>query len=44
MGDGYQHEEVLARAQALVDKDTWDRAWEDGRAMSFEQALKYALE
>jgi hypothetical protein len=31
-------------ARALIDELAWDGAWEEGRAMSPEQAIEYALD
>jgi hypothetical protein len=38
----YDHNQAAARAQ--LDEATWKAAWEEGRAMSMEQAVAYALE
>ena len=40
----YRRETYLAQAQAYVDKETWQAAWDEGRAMTLEQAIAYALE
>jgi predicted ATPase/DNA-binding XRE family transcriptional regulator len=34
----------VAAARARLDKQTWVEAWAEGRAMSLEQAVAYALE
>ncbi len=34
----------LAAARAQLDEATWQAAWEEGRAMSMEEAIAYALE
>ncbi|MDQ5852391.1 MAG: helix-turn-helix domain-containing protein [Chloroflexota bacterium] len=34
---------VAAVAQAQLDDATWERAWAEGRAMTLEQAIAYAL-
>jgi predicted ATPase/class 3 adenylate cyclase len=39
-----EHEQKVAAARALLDKATWEGAWEQGRAMSMEQAIEYALQ
>ena len=38
----YQRQVAAARAQ--LDAQAWVEAWAEGRAMSFEQAVAYALE
>jgi predicted ATPase/class 3 adenylate cyclase len=38
----YDHNQASARAQ--LDEATWQAAWEEGRSMSMEQAVAYALE
>jgi non-specific serine/threonine protein kinase len=39
---GYERD--LAAVRATLDEASFDAAWTEGRAMSFEQALEYALE
>ncbi len=34
---------ALAAARSRLDSETWDNAWNDGRAMSLDQAVSYAL-
>ncbi len=36
-------EPVIARAHAQLDEATWAAAWDEGRAMTVEQAVAYAL-
>jgi hypothetical protein len=36
-------EPYLAAARSRLDETTWDKAWAEGRAMSLEQAIDYAL-
>jgi non-specific serine/threonine protein kinase len=38
------HESQVAAARGKLDQDTWTRAWAEGRAMTTEQAIEYALE
>jgi hypothetical protein len=38
------YQEQVAAARARLDEQTWVEAWAEGRAMSFEQAVAYALE
>jgi predicted ATPase/DNA-binding CsgD family transcriptional regulator len=40
----YNYEERVAAARARLDEATWEKAWAEGRAMSAEQAIDYALE
>ncbi len=40
---GY-YERYLTDARAQLDEATWQAAWAQGRAMSMEQAVEYALE
>jgi hypothetical protein len=42
--DRAHDEPYLAAAHAHVDAATWDAAWAEGRAMTVEQAVAYALE
>lgn len=37
-------ERQIAAARAKTDQATWDKAWAEGRQMSLEQAIGYALE
>jgi tetratricopeptide (TPR) repeat protein len=37
-------ERNLVAARAQLDPDAWDAAWAEGRAMTLEQAVAYALE
>ena len=39
----YRYEERLAAARALIEEDAWARVWAEGRAMSPEEAIEYAL-
>ena len=39
----YRYEERLAAARSLTEVDAWERAWAEGRAMSPEEAIEYAL-
>jgi tetratricopeptide (TPR) repeat protein len=36
-------EPYLAAAQSRLERAPWTRAWEEGRSMSFEEAIAYAL-
>jgi tetratricopeptide (TPR) repeat protein len=38
------YESNLQRAQSQVDEATWQQAWQQGRAMTIDQATSYALE
>jgi predicted ATPase/DNA-binding CsgD family transcriptional regulator len=38
------HRSQVATARSQLDKGTWTAAWAEGRAMSLEQAVEYALE
>ena len=38
------YERNLQRTRAQVDAAAWEAAWAEGRAMSLEQAIAYALE
>jgi hypothetical protein len=38
-----QYESIRAAAHALLDEEAWDAAWTEGRAMTPEQAIAYAL-
>ncbi len=39
-----EDEQAVARARAQLDEAAWQAAWAEGRAMSLEQAIAYALE
>ena len=34
----------MAAARAKIDEAAWNAAWAEGRAMTLEQAIAYALE
>jgi len=38
------HERMLMSAQSQVDQDSWAAAWAEGRTMTLEQIIAYALE
>jgi predicted ATPase len=38
-----RHERMIAEARQQLDEATWTAAWEEGRAMSLEQTIQYAL-
>jgi predicted ATPase/DNA-binding XRE family transcriptional regulator len=38
------YQEQVAAARARLNEQTWVEAWAEGRAMTFEQAVEYALE
>ena len=38
------HQRVAAARAALGDDAAFDRAWQDGRALTLEQAIELALE
>lgn len=42
--DRSMREPYLADARSRVDETAWAEAWEDGRSMSFDSAIAYALE
>ena len=42
--DQIEHDRVVANARAQLDEATWETAWAEGRAMTLEQAIAYALE
>jgi predicted ATPase len=42
--DRSSNDRQLASARASVDRGTWDEAWSEGRAMTTEEAVAYALE
>ena len=39
-----EYERTTARARTGLDEATWQRAWDEGRTMTPEQAIAYALE
>ncbi|HSH77162.1 MAG TPA: hypothetical protein VLA19_01370 [Herpetosiphonaceae bacterium] len=39
-----KHERHVAIARAQMDEAAWQAAWAEGRAMTLEQAVAYALE
>jgi predicted ATPase len=41
--DRAEHERQVASAHGALDKDTFASAWAEGRAMTLEQAIEYAL-
>jgi predicted ATPase/class 3 adenylate cyclase len=43
-GDRPRHERHLSLARSLVDGAAWKQAWDEGRAMTVEDATAYALE
>jgi hypothetical protein len=34
----------LAEAQSQLDGQIWERKWQEGKGMSLEQAIEYAIE
>ncbi len=42
--DHEMYERMLGSVRAQLDQATWEAAWAEGRAMSLEQAVAYALE
>jgi hypothetical protein len=42
--DNAQYEQDVAEARAHLDAQVFDAAWAEGRTMSLEQAIEYALE
>jgi len=38
-----RHEQMLAEARQQLDEPTWTAAWEEGRVLSLERAIQYAL-
>ncbi len=38
-----RYEERLSAARSLMEEETWQAAWSEGRAMSPEEAIEYAL-
>jgi tetratricopeptide (TPR) repeat protein len=43
-GDLPRYDRRLSVARAHVDETTWKQAWEEGRVMTMEDAISYALE
>jgi predicted ATPase/class 3 adenylate cyclase len=43
LNDVPRFEETLNTARAVVDDATWKQAWQQGKAMTMEQAIAYAL-
>ena len=41
--DRQRHERLAIEARQLVDEAAWTAAWEEGRAMTMDQAIAYAL-
>jgi DNA-binding CsgD family transcriptional regulator len=39
----YDHENFLDAVRSRLDEEAWEAAWAEGRAMSPEQAIEYAL-
>jgi predicted ATPase/DNA-binding CsgD family transcriptional regulator len=39
----YDYDGRVAAARALVDETSWETAWSEGEAMTFEEATEYAL-
>jgi non-specific serine/threonine protein kinase len=39
----YRYENRLAAARSLISEEIWEAAWSEGRAMTLEQAVGYAL-
>lgn len=39
----YDYERYLATALSLIGAEEWEAAWAEGRAMTLEQTLEYAL-
>jgi hypothetical protein len=37
-------ERDLATARAQLDEEDWRKAWQEGKGMSMEQAIAYAME
>jgi predicted ATPase/class 3 adenylate cyclase len=42
-GDRPRYERQLKAARSLVDEAVWEAAWEEGRAMTLDEAVSYAL-
>ena len=41
--DRAEHDRQVASVRGAMDKDTFESAWAEGRAMTLEQAIEYAL-
>jgi hypothetical protein len=41
--DHMEYDHILAAARAELDPTTFNAAWEEGRKMTLEQAIEYAL-
>jgi hypothetical protein len=41
--DRLAYERAIASAWEQLNEDVFERAWQEGRAMSMEQAIEYAL-
>jgi hypothetical protein len=41
--DRQQQERLAAQVREQLDEATWTTAWEEGRAMTLEQAIQHAL-
>jgi hypothetical protein len=41
--DRKDYERYLASARAQLDEAAWEAAWQEGQAMTLEQAVEYAL-
>src|SRR5205085_12510285 len=39
-----EYERQIANARALLDPSAWEAVWAEGRALTMEQALAYALQ
>jgi predicted ATPase/class 3 adenylate cyclase len=39
-----EYERIVAEGRAQLGENTWATIWEEGRAMSMDEAIKYALE
>jgi hypothetical protein len=38
------YERAMASAHAVLGEEAFEKAWQEGRGMSMEQAIEYALE
>jgi hypothetical protein len=43
-GERALQEPYLAAARSQLDETSWQEAWAQGRAMTLEEAISYALE
>ena len=41
--DQAEHERMIADARSQLDRDAWRQACDEGRALSMEEAVEYAL-